>query len=55
MDDTLVMGILQRITDLRDDGQRLARRDSPGMQQLPQVHAVHEFHQEIINRMRVEG
>ena len=46
MDDALVVGELKRVADLRHDGQRLARRDASGLQQLPQVHAVHEFHQE---------
>ena len=55
MDDALVVGILQCVANLRHDGQRLARGNAPGVQQLPQVHAVHEFHQEVVKRLRVEG
>jgi hypothetical protein len=47
VDDALVVRELQRVANLRHDGQRLARRNASGVQQLPQVHAVHEFHEEI--------
>ena len=48
MDDALVMRELQRVANLRHDGQRLARRNAAGVEQLPQVHAVHKFHEEIV-------
>ena len=48
MDDALVVRELQRVANLRHDGQRLAWRDAPGVEQLPQRHAVHKFHEEKI-------
>ena len=53
MDDALVVGELQRLANLRHDGQRLLRRDLPRLQQLAQVHAVHEFHQQVIEPVRL--
>ena len=47
MDDPLVVGVLQGIADLRHDGQRLARRQTPGFEQLAQVHPVHELHEKV--------
>ena len=55
MDDALVVRELERVANLRHDGQRLARRDASGVEQLSQVHAVHEFHQEVVKRLRAEG
>ena len=52
VDDALVVGELQRVANLRHDGQRLARRNAAGVEQLPQVHAVHEFHEEIKQAVR---
>ena len=49
MDNALVVGELQRVANLRHDGQRLARGNAAAREQLPQVHAVHEFHEEEIN------
>ena len=43
----LVMGELERLADLRDDLQRLARGQLARPLQLPQVQAVHEFHDEV--------
>ncbi len=48
MDDALVVRELERVANLRHDGQRLARADATGGEQLPQVHAIHEFHDEEI-------
>ena len=48
MDDALVMRILKRFTDLRHDGQRLARLQLAVRQQVPQRHAVDELHQEVV-------
>jgi hypothetical protein len=48
MDDALVVGELQRVANLRHDGQRLPARHASAMQQLPQAHAVHIFHEEEI-------
>ena len=48
VDDALVVRELQRVANLRDDGQRLARRDASRVKQLPQIHAIHKFHQEVV-------
>ncbi len=47
MDDALVVRELQRLADLGDDLQRLARRKPAGPLELPQVQPIHEFHEEI--------
>ncbi len=49
MDDALVVRELEGVADLRHDGQRLPRGDAPGVEELPQVHAVHELHEEVIH------
>ena len=46
MNDPLVVGVLQGITDLRYDSQRFARRHTPGFEQTAQVYAVHELHED---------
>jgi hypothetical protein len=56
MNDALVVRELQRVANLRHDGQRLARGNATGVEQLAQVHAVHEFHEEEVEgRLRVCG
>jgi len=52
MDDALVVGELGRIANVRHDDQRLARRNAAARQKLPQVHAIHIFHQEEIQPVR---
>ena len=52
VDDTLVMGELEGITNLGHDGQRFPRGDAPGVEQLPQIHAIHKFHEEKVEAIR---
>ncbi len=47
-----VVGVLQRLADLRHDGERLGGRESPRLQHLPQRQAVHKFHQQKIISLR---
>jgi hypothetical protein len=44
VDDAVVVGILERVADLRHDRQRLSRSHAPGIQQLPKVDPVHVLH-----------
>ena len=53
MDDAPVVGELQRVAQRRHDGQRLLGREFPRAQQLPQVHAVHKLHEQIIKSARL--
>ena len=46
VDDSVVVRELERVADLRHDGQRLARRHPARAQELAQVDAIHELHQE---------
>ena len=46
--DALVVRVLQRLADLRHDGQSFLRRHPPAPEQLPQGQAIHELHQQII-------
>ena len=48
MDDALFMGVLKGLADPRDDSHRLFRRQLPGLQQLPEAHAIGELHQQVI-------
>ena len=48
MDNAPVMGELQGVAQRRHDGQGFFRGKLTGLQQLPQVRAVHEFHEQII-------
>ena len=47
VDDAFVVRELERGADLRNDFQRLARREFAGLLDLPQVRPVHVFHDEI--------
>ena len=47
VDDAAVVGELERLADLRDDGQRLLWAEVPAALELPQVGAVHELHHQI--------
>jgi hypothetical protein len=46
--DPFVVGVLQRLANLRHDRQRLLRLQVPGPEHLPQVCPVHELHEEVI-------
>ena len=48
MHNAAVMGKLQRIAKRRDNGERLLGRELAGAQQLPEIRAIHEFHQQKI-------
>ena len=48
VDDALLVRELQRVANLRHDGERLLGLHLPGADHLAQVYAVHEFHREII-------
>ena len=50
VDDALVVGELERLADLRDDGQRLLGREPAGLLDLAQVPAVHELHDQVVQR-----
>ena len=47
VDDALFVGVLQRLADFRNDGERLGGRQLSGLQQLSQRQAVHKLHQQI--------
>ena len=51
--DALVVRELERVADLRDDLQRLARREPPGLLQLPQVQPLHILHDEVVQAARL--
>jgi hypothetical protein len=46
VNDAFFVRILQRVTDLWHDLERLLRREFAGLQRLPQIDAVHVLHQE---------
>jgi len=46
VNDATVVGVLQGVTKLGHDGQRLARGDAAAREELAQVHAVHELHED---------
>ena len=48
MDDAVGVRVLQRLADRRHDGQRLLRSETPGLHRLAQVHAVDEFHEQVV-------
>lgn len=45
MNDPVVVGVLQGVTQRRHDREGFARREAAGVEELAQVHAVHEFHE----------
>ena len=53
MHHALVVSILQRVANLRDDLQRLARGEASGLFELAQVRAIHELHDEKVQPARV--
>ena len=48
MDDSLIVGILQGLTDLRHYGQDLLRRQLAGVKRLPKVDALDKLHHEVV-------
>ncbi len=52
MYDAFVVGILQGLADLRHDGQGFFSRELAAVQHLPQVQAVHEFHEKVVEAGR---
>ena len=50
VDHAVVVGVLQRLADLRHDGQGFLGRELAGVQQPAQVHAVDELHEEVVER-----
>ena len=52
MDDAFVVGVLQRVADLRHDRQRLGRRQAARLDELPQVGAVDVLHHEVVKSAR---
>ena len=53
VDDPLAVRVLQRVANLRHDGQNLPGGQTVGLQHLPQTHAVHKLHQEVIKLARL--
>ena len=53
MHHTFIVRILQRIAELGNDLQRLTRCQPTRVLQLPQIEAVHEFHDEIRHAFRL--
>ena len=51
MNDALVVRELERLANLRHDGQRLARRQLALGQQVPQCHPIDELHQEVVKSL----
>ena len=48
VNDAGVVGVLERVAELRDDAQRLARRELARAQDVAQVGAVDEFHHDVV-------
>ena len=55
VDHAVVVGVLQGVADLRDDGQGFLRRELARVQQPPQVHPVDKLHEEVVERSVVPG
>jgi hypothetical protein len=53
VDDAQIVGKLERVANLRHDGQRFARRDAARREQLAQRDAIHEFHEQVIHSARL--
>ena len=53
MHDAVLVRVLQRLADRRHDGQRLLRREAPGLHRLPQIHAIHELHEQVVEPARL--
>ena len=48
MDDALVVGVLQRLTDRWNDGERLLRRQRSFLEHIAEIHPVHVFHYDVV-------
>ena len=55
VDHAMVVGVLQGLADLRDDGQGLLGRQLAGVQQLAEVQAVDELHEEVVQTALTPG
>ena len=53
MHDAVIVRALQRVADRRHDAQRLLRREAARLQELAQIHAVHELHQQEVEAARL--
>ena len=53
MDDALLVGELQGLANGRDDGQRLSGVKRPRLHRLPQIHPIHEFHEQVEEATRL--
>ena len=53
MNDAVLVRVLQRVAQRRDDSEGFLRRELLGLQQLAQVHAIHELHEEEIKPPRL--
>ena len=47
--DAFVVGVLQRVAELRNDLQRPSGRKLPGLLELPQIYAIDVFHDEVVH------
>ena len=55
VDHAVVVGVLQGLADLRDDGQGLLRRQLAGIQQPAEAQAVDELHEEVVQTALTPG
>ncbi len=53
MHDAVLVRVLQRLADRRHDGQRLLRREAARLHRLPQIHAIHELHEQVVKPARL--
>ena len=53
MDDAVIVGALQRLADGRHDAERLLRREAFGLQELAQIHAIDELHEQKVEAARL--
>ena len=53
VENAFLVGELERLTNLRHDGQRLGGREASSLHGLAQVHTVHVFHQQIVEAARL--
>jgi hypothetical protein len=53
VEDPLIVGVLKRLADSRNDRQRLCGREPSGLHRLAQVHAIDVFHEEKAEPVRL--
>ncbi len=53
MHEPLLVGVFQRIANLRHDRQRLGGRELPRFHELPEVRAFHVFHEDVVKPARL--